>query len=273
LSDPGCEKKDGRLFRNRVEPDEDGGVAARTLGIRAGYQRRKWLNENLAPLRRWLSAQAGRQWNDVYSEIASGIDRRNPVQQHIFEHIGQYVALHGLVVDGTFLVRDHWPNKYVPVAESRFLLYVDHRSGVLCTNVERKTNRQRKLERLAKAQRAKRRIIGPREQLHFVEGIWYRVALARVVASARGDGDAYLPWDALIHEKAGHRNSEQRKLLYGDGELYAKSKKQLSRKELLMLKLDQQAGSTRPVFFDVDITHAPDRTTGTYTGGPWLGPE
>ena len=45
------------------------------------------LNENLAPLRRYLHAQVGRPWNKVFSEICC-IDRRNTVQQHIHQHIG-----------------------------------------------------------------------------------------------------------------------------------------------------------------------------------------
>src|SRR5687767_13089539 len=78
---------DGRLFRNRVHDDEDGGFAPHHLGMRAGYGRRRWLNENLAPLRRWLRAQAYRHWDDVYSELSAGIDRRNTVQAHAYTHI------------------------------------------------------------------------------------------------------------------------------------------------------------------------------------------
>ena len=40
------------------------------LRTRAGYGTRA-LNENLAPLRRYLHAQVGRPWNKVFSEIQS----------------------------------------------------------------------------------------------------------------------------------------------------------------------------------------------------------
>lgn len=67
----------------RLRNDFDGRMR---LGTRAGYGYRE-LNENLAPLRRYLHAQIGRPWNKVFSEVCAGIDRRNIVQQHIHQHI------------------------------------------------------------------------------------------------------------------------------------------------------------------------------------------
>src|SRR5690349_1740048 len=60
-------------------------------GMRAGYGYRS-LNENLAPLRRYLRAQVGRPWNNVFSEICAGIDGHNTVQQHIRQHIDDFIA-------------------------------------------------------------------------------------------------------------------------------------------------------------------------------------
>jgi len=42
------------------------------LGMRAGYGYRE-LNENLAPLRRYLHTQVGRPWGKVFSEICARI--------------------------------------------------------------------------------------------------------------------------------------------------------------------------------------------------------
>src|SRR6185503_4035706 len=75
---------DGRNWRN----SRDRGAH---LGMQRGYASRKWLNENLAPLRRWLHKQVHRPWDAVYSELSQGIDRRNPVQAHIYQHIDQFV--------------------------------------------------------------------------------------------------------------------------------------------------------------------------------------
>src|SRR3954454_22265305 len=45
---------------------------------------RKSLNENLAPLRRYLRSNLGRPWNDVFSEISERISMNSAVQLHIW---------------------------------------------------------------------------------------------------------------------------------------------------------------------------------------------
>ena len=81
--------KEGDALAARLRNDFDGPMR---LGMRAGYGYRS-LNENLAPLRRYLHAQIGRPWNKVFSEICAGIDRRNTVQQHIHQHIRDFIAI------------------------------------------------------------------------------------------------------------------------------------------------------------------------------------
>lgn len=61
----------------------------------------KHLSENLGPLKRWLIAQSGRPWDDVYSELRAHISARNVVQMHIWQHAQQYVARYVELVDGT----------------------------------------------------------------------------------------------------------------------------------------------------------------------------
>ena len=62
-------------------------------------------------------AQIGRPWNKVFSEICAGIDRRNTVQQHIHQHIRDFIAIDvgvrngrlvDLAADWRFLWRDSW---------------------------------------------------------------------------------------------------------------------------------------------------------------------
>src|SRR5262245_62228647 len=82
----GWKSKSSHAVRRRDDLD-----GPKQLGIRAGYDRPA-LNENLSPLRRFLHAQVGRPWSKVYSEIASGIDRRNTVQQHIYQQADDFIA-------------------------------------------------------------------------------------------------------------------------------------------------------------------------------------
>lgn len=54
---------------------------------------RKTLNENLQPLRRYLERQVGRPWDKVYSEIAKHLRVSNTVQQHVRDHLRDFVAV------------------------------------------------------------------------------------------------------------------------------------------------------------------------------------
>jgi len=51
----------------------------------------KQLNENLSPLKRFIEANVGRRWDDVYSEIREHVNFANTVQKHILQHLWQYV--------------------------------------------------------------------------------------------------------------------------------------------------------------------------------------
>src|SRR5689334_15596749 len=65
-------------------------------GMRRGHELRrntKELNENLAPLRRYLEKQVGRPWNKVYSDISAHLRADNIVQQHVRDHIKDFVAV------------------------------------------------------------------------------------------------------------------------------------------------------------------------------------
>ena len=51
----------------------------------------KGLNENLAPLVRYLRRQRGRPWNDVFSEICASLDTGSTIKMHVREHIEDFV--------------------------------------------------------------------------------------------------------------------------------------------------------------------------------------
>lgn len=60
----------------------------------------KHLNENLSPLKRFLRSQVGRRWNDVYSEISTNLRSSSAVQQHVRDHLRDFVAIHVEFHDG-----------------------------------------------------------------------------------------------------------------------------------------------------------------------------
>src|SRR5258706_4465295 len=122
--------KEGDATAARLREDFDG---PNGLGMRAGYGYRS-LNENLAPLRRDLHAQIGRPWDKVFSEVCAGIDRRNTVQQHIHQHIRDFIAIDVDVREGQLIdLATRWG--FRGRGSGLFQgLYVDPRTGLIRQN-------------------------------------------------------------------------------------------------------------------------------------------
>ena len=64
------------------------------------WDERKQLNEYLNPLVRYLKKNCGRPWDKIYSEICENMDRRGAVQNHIFQHLFDYVELYPIFKGG-----------------------------------------------------------------------------------------------------------------------------------------------------------------------------
>jgi hypothetical protein len=86
----------------------------------------KWLNENLAPLRRYLHQQVGRPWSNVYGEILKGIDTRSAVGLHVLQHVDGFVSTH--VVIENRKVYYFGRGRLHPMTQG---LYVHPRTGLL----------------------------------------------------------------------------------------------------------------------------------------------
>ena len=94
-------------------------------------RRTKELNENLAPLRRYLRKQRGRPWSKVYSEICATIDARSTVKQHVREHIEDLIVVRvSYAKDGTRLGHGYRGRPW-PLHESHQELYVDPKDGIV----------------------------------------------------------------------------------------------------------------------------------------------
>lgn len=113
-------------LRHRFERDIE--EAPKRLGMAAGH-REKWLNENLAPLARFLRGQVGRPWNKVRSEIAAHLSVGSAVQKHVLDHLRDFVAEHVEIVDGVPHERRWGVLGYV--GQSRSRLWVCPRTGLL----------------------------------------------------------------------------------------------------------------------------------------------
>lgn len=236
--------KDGDANAKRLRNDRDGPMR---LGTRAGYGYRN-LNENLAPLRRYLHAQVGRPWNRVFSEICAGIDRRNTVQQHIHQHIRDFIAINVEVRDGQLVdLADRW--KFPPAHLGLFQeLYVDPRSGLIRRNKSYRSWRHRATERQRREQTdvaARRRIVDKRTVFLLLDGVWYRVevdtlpqtsVVYRVIdGKSRRQVVTEPRYDVVLRRnvsRAVDADVQRCNYLYGSGDLYAVSKRQISTREI-----------------------------------------
>lgn len=133
---------------------------------------RKQLNENLAPLRRYLERQVGRPWDKVYAEIAQRLRVDNTVQQHVRDHLRDFVAI-------TPRRQIHDWRASIHSGLWWQLLYVNPVTGLLCrtdllpeVKARRRTIRHRTPAPIERIQLAKDR------ELRLIGGLWYEVKLA-----------------------------------------------------------------------------------------------
>jgi len=215
------------------------------IGMQRGHYSRKWLNEHLGPLRKFLGRRVGRPWDSIYSEICAVIDTRSTVKQHVLSHIEDFVAVKTKLVDGKVYEIGSYSAVYTPLSDARQPLYVDPQTGVLMRNQERVSWQRKRREEARRRQaeiEARRRILSPTEQLHRVDGSWYFVRLAvlpdarkelRVVNGQRRELFVYEKrWDVLRKSDVSSRDRTMSRELYGRHGLYAAAKRQLGRREL-----------------------------------------
>jgi hypothetical protein len=131
----------------------------------------KTLNENLMPLRRFLERQVGRPWNKVYAEIAAHLRVDNAVQQHVRDHLRDFVAVTPRRV----------PDWRYPPGRSLWYqpLYVDPATGLLrrTDQLPEEKARQRRARNRQPPPSTRIALAADRE-LRSIGGLWYEVRLA-----------------------------------------------------------------------------------------------
>lgn len=110
-----------------------------TEGMKRPHRDRKSLDENLAPLRRFIAARVGKHWDKVYAEISEHLRPASAVQQHVRDHVGHLVAARTAIRDGQIYVHSDSTIRGgpEPLAETWFRFYVHPVSGVILRNRHR----------------------------------------------------------------------------------------------------------------------------------------
>jgi hypothetical protein len=95
--------------------------------------RTKHLNENLAPLRRFLRSRVGRPWSKVHAEMRQVLSMSSAVQKHVMDHVKQYVEENPVMIGGVPHCPSAFDGKYHPLSRwsRRARFYVCPRTGLL----------------------------------------------------------------------------------------------------------------------------------------------
>jgi hypothetical protein len=210
----------------------------RSRDRKRGYHTKE-LNENLAPLKRYLESQVNRPWHKVWSEICENLKPSNTVQQHVRDHIADFVAIKTSLKDGEVWVHDRHALR--PLRQAFVKLYVDPKSGLLHRNKHFtgwKKLKQGRRAAAAKEREARMRVISEDIQLHLAGDCWWEVRLAPVptmiVANTGRFGPPQLTRELPVDDVLLRALStfESRRATYGRAGVYAAARRQLSKKEI-----------------------------------------
>jgi len=162
----------GKYGRRANLPDE---LLPKFEGIKCPHVRRKGLTDLLGPLKRWLHSQAGRSWNDVYSEACAVIKPDSVVRAHIKTHLLEFVERHTFMHGGSVCVLDTWRGGGIrPVTAKRFgpsAFYVHPETGLL-QEIKSVSGREWRKAKHEKRHRTFR-WLDERFALKQINGIWF----------------------------------------------------------------------------------------------------
>ncbi len=178
-----------RLKKFNPAPGEEGENLPFTEGTkhRYGYDGKSF-NENLSPLRGAIRANLGKRWDTFYSDLCKNFDKRSVINQHILQHLFQYVEREVYIEDGELWVRQGQYSRSgdVKLRDSRYTEYfVDPRDGIMKKNKWYKGDKARKDRKAAEARAAElavTRWIDEDTVLRNIEGVWFHFTLADVPA-------------------------------------------------------------------------------------------
>jgi hypothetical protein len=222
-------KKSRQLAREKKWEDLPKHSSMKPKQVLRHRPERRQLNEYLNPLIQYLHKNCGRSWNKIHSDICHLMDRRNPVQQHIFTHLFGFVETNPQYIDGKVYSSPLYGS--YQLRNNGITFYVD-KSGIL-----RKPNARRP-EWKENISPNLRRTNNKNIIYYCRDGTWFEVHL-----ETGSDPFTYSHWDMTYYDKLlqrrVHFQKDWRELsrAYGQGNVYAARMRTLSKKEKKALKL------------------------------------
>ena len=221
-----------RPGRSRVVVDDDGAPLRAREPVRRA-PRTKSLNENLAPLKRYLDRQVGRPWNKVFSEIAQHLKPSSTVQQHVRDHLDDFVAIRTSMVDGEVHVQSRHGAIH-PLAQDWSLYFVHPKTGLLKSNVQGRrrlrASHASRMKDVRGVSNARRRVVSwTRQYLLLDDGGWWDVRIGGIAQTPPEEVVDVIYRDGL--------SSLSPDDLYGRAGVFATHKRALTKAEKAGLKL------------------------------------
>jgi hypothetical protein len=214
----------GKLRRyRRFDPTEDGPTRQSMSRNRDG--RGKILNENLAPLCRFLASNVGRPWNVVYSELREHVRIDSAIQLHILQHLWQFVERNVILVDGVPCCGEGRSYGDPLRTWRRGSAFYVHPTNGLLLPIKKVWKRKRR------PKPPPPKTLPDGRQAHQINGIWYAVELADYV-----EGNPPVI-DVVLGEQSGHDSWRTRLETYGSSYVYGIRKQQLGKREIRRLGL------------------------------------
>lgn len=156
-------------------------------GMKARHQlnwNTKSFNENLNPLKGWLRTCIGKKWDKCYSELRQKFDARKVVNNHILEHLYDFVEMNAYLKEGRVVFLQ--PYRYGmearerPIKECYSDYYVCPKDGTLkvATRIPRRSLVKQREADLLKEKLAIKRELPDGSELHLIDGVWYQFTVA-----------------------------------------------------------------------------------------------
>lgn len=130
---PRCGWRTQKLNRARIK--RAGEDYPKRIGVKRQRKtngtRTKYLNEHLAPLKRYLDKQVGRPWDKVYSEIRANLHPDHTVKQHVLEHLWDFVYRVRIGREGEWIWQGSWTQSEGAPLWRKTVLYIHPKDGLL----------------------------------------------------------------------------------------------------------------------------------------------
>jgi len=140
---------------------------------------RKTFNEHLNPLKGWLRSVVGKQWDKSYSELRAKFDARSTINNHILEHLWQYVETHAFVENGKTMCHVRYiygaDSRTVPIKQCSKDYYVCPKDGTLKIVNKQPKRAVKNAREIARAEAEAKifRVVNDHQHLHFIDGVWF----------------------------------------------------------------------------------------------------